>query len=260
VFHRILGVVFACSSTLAPLALAQYQPVDLSALYNADKRQSCCDSFQYPLGNATYLGIPFFLGPPTGNNYIFMNNTNPVTTDIPINQTGVQRVRTLLNTAWGQPGPNSYLRVEFHGLSGSIYAIDLIGSVHMRDHGPCCTQFIDPNPPTCTRNVWVSTSGQVRADMQTFALPADIRVNGLAFIRFIDTGALNFQRGMLFAATLDFTICDANINGDCTVDFFDYLDFVALFSSEDPEADFNADGAIDFFDYLDFVQAFADGC
>jgi hypothetical protein len=96
--------------------------------------------------------------------------------------------------------------------------------------------------------------------MQTFALPASIRSNGLSFIRFIDTGATNFQRGFLFAITLDERICEANINDDCVVDLFDYLDFVALFAANDPEADFNGDGAIDFFDYLDYVAAFADGC
>jgi hypothetical protein len=252
--------LIAVAAVSCSTASAQFIPVDLSGLYNNDRRLSCCDSSQYPLGNAVYLGIPFYLGPASGPNSVLMDGTNPVVTDIPIDQTGIQRVRTLLNTAWGRPGPTSYLRIEFHGTDGSIYAIDLIGSLHIRDHGPCCTQFIDPNPPTCTRNVWVSTSGQVRADMQTFALPASIRTSGLDFIRFIDTGAANFQRGYLFAITLDQRVCDANINADCVVDFFDYLDFVQMFSDEDPEADFNADGVVDFFDYLDFAAAFADGC
>ncbi|MDX2148754.1 MAG: hypothetical protein SFZ23_14670 [Planctomycetota bacterium] len=241
-------------------ALAQFEPVDLTAVYNTDRHLSCCDSWQYPLGNATYLGIPFFLGPETGNNSVFMDGVNPVVTDIQIDRVGVQRVRTLLNTAWGQPGPASYLRIEFHGVDSSVYAIDLVGNVHIRDHGPCCTAFIDPNPPTCTRNVWVSSSGQVRADMQTFALPAAIRSGGLDFVRFIDNGAIGFQRGYLFAMTLDYSLCEANINDDCIVDFFDYLDFVARYANEDQEADFNADGVIDFFDYLDFAQAFSEGC
>jgi hypothetical protein len=255
-FHALLLLVLTHAST----ALAQFVQVDLSAFYNIDRRSSCCESAQYPLGNATYFGVPFFLGPTTGNNSVLFSGTNPVVTDIPIVRAGVQRVRTLLNTAWGQPGPNSYLRIEFHGTDGSLYAVNLIGGQHIRDHGPAFTQTFDPNPPTCTRNVWTSTGGSVRADMQTFALPASIRSNGLSFIRFIDTGATNFQRGFLFAITLDERICEANINDDCVVDLFDYLDFVALFAANDPEADFNGDGAIDFFDYLDYVAAFADGC
>lgn len=56
------------------------------------------------------------------------------------------------------------------------------------------------------------------------------------------------------------TCCVADYNADGTVDFFDYLDFVAAFSSGAPAADFNADTVIDFFDYLDFVAAFSTGC
>jgi hypothetical protein len=55
-------------------------------------------------------------------------------------------------------------------------------------------------------------------------------------------------------------VCVADFNGDTVVDFFDYLDFVAAFSSNDPIADFNGDTVIDFFDYLDFVAAFSEGC
>lgn len=51
--------------------------------------------------------------------------------------------------------------------------------------------------------------------------------------------------------------CTANFNGDCAIDFFDYLDFVDAFAVNDPSADFNHDEIIDFFDYLDFVDAYA---
>ncbi|MDX2146280.1 MAG: DNRLRE domain-containing protein [Planctomycetota bacterium] len=54
--------------------------------------------------------------------------------------------------------------------------------------------------------------------------------------------------------------CPADFNSDGQPDFFDYLDFAAAFSNEDPSADFNTDGNVDFFDYLDFAQAFNDGC
>jgi hypothetical protein len=54
--------------------------------------------------------------------------------------------------------------------------------------------------------------------------------------------------------------CTADFNVDCTIDFFDYLDFVAAFSANAPNADFNGDTVIDFFDYLDFVAAFSSSC
>jgi alpha-amylase len=55
-------------------------------------------------------------------------------------------------------------------------------------------------------------------------------------------------------------LCPADFNDDGSIDFFDYLDFVAAFDSEDPTADFNGDSAVDFFDYLDFVSQFDLGC
>lgn len=55
-------------------------------------------------------------------------------------------------------------------------------------------------------------------------------------------------------------VCIADFNLDGTIDFFDYLDFVAAFSSNDPGSDFNLDQVIDFFDYLDFVAEFSVGC
>jgi hypothetical protein len=54
--------------------------------------------------------------------------------------------------------------------------------------------------------------------------------------------------------------CPADFNSDGAVDFFDYLDFVAAFSSGSSSANFNGDGVIDFFDYLDFVAAFSTPC
>jgi hypothetical protein len=54
--------------------------------------------------------------------------------------------------------------------------------------------------------------------------------------------------------------CPADFNNDGTVDFFDYLDFVAAFSGGASGADFNRDGTVDFFDYLDFVAAFSSTC
>ncbi len=74
-------------------------------------------------------------------------------------------------------------------------------------------------------------------------------------------------RGRLIAATqgrgaweIPLLVCGADFNCDGVVDFFDYLDFVAEFSSNGTAADFNADTVIDFFDYLDFVAAFSLGC
>ncbi len=60
--------------------------------------------------------------------------------------------------------------------------------------------------------------------------------------------------------TATLRVCPSDFNCDTTVDFFDYLDFVSAFASNEPAADFNVDTVIDFFDYLDFVAAFSTGC
>lgn len=54
--------------------------------------------------------------------------------------------------------------------------------------------------------------------------------------------------------------CLSEFNCDGVTDFFDYLDFVQAFSSDDPRADIDGDGTVDFFDYLDFVRHFDAGC
>jgi hypothetical protein len=66
--------------------------------------------------------------------------------------------------------------------------------------------------------------------------------------------------GSLVSTSADVRFCAADFNCDSVIDFFDYLDFVASFSANEPGADFNADTVIDFFDYLDFVASFASGC
>jgi hypothetical protein len=66
--------------------------------------------------------------------------------------------------------------------------------------------------------------------------------------------------GVVPSAAAMLSVCPADFNCDAGIDFFDYLDFVAAFSGEEPAADFNADTVIDFFDYLDFVAAFSGGC
>jgi hypothetical protein len=89
--------------------------------------------------------------------------------------------------------------------------------------------------------------------------------------RFDEPGGTEFvdlahgQNGLLVNGVVreDSTIpcpCLADFNDDKSVDFFDYLDFVAAFAAEDLAADVNRDDSVDFFDYLDFVAALDIGC
>ena len=48
----------------------------------------------------------------------------------------------------------------------------------------------------------------------------------------------------------------ADFNGDGTVDFADFFEFVDAFGGSDPRFDLNGDGSVDFADFFEFVDAF----
>lgn len=54
--------------------------------------------------------------------------------------------------------------------------------------------------------------------------------------------------------------CDADFNGDGSLDFFDISEFLSYFSREFQEADINGDGQHDFFDISAFLSLFSAGC
>ena len=54
--------------------------------------------------------------------------------------------------------------------------------------------------------------------------------------------------------------CRADMNGDGSLDIFDFLEFQNAFASGDPRADFDGDGQLTIFDFLAFQNAFAQGC
>jgi len=54
--------------------------------------------------------------------------------------------------------------------------------------------------------------------------------------------------------------CQADMNNDGSLDFFDISAFLLAFSSQDPSADFQTDGMFDFFDISHFLSLFSAGC
>jgi hypothetical protein len=65
----------------------------------------------------------------------------------------------------------------------------------------------------------------------------------------VDMGAHEFQ-----------VLCYPDLDGDGTLDLFDFLAFVNLFNAGDDAADCSPDGIFDLFDFLCFVNAFNAGC
>ncbi len=54
--------------------------------------------------------------------------------------------------------------------------------------------------------------------------------------------------------------CRADVDGNGTLDIFDFIEFGNLFAQANPRADFEADTTFDIFDFLAFGSEFAAGC
>jgi hypothetical protein len=54
--------------------------------------------------------------------------------------------------------------------------------------------------------------------------------------------------------------CPPDLDGNGTLDLFDFLAFTNLFNVGDAKADYNEDGFLDLFDFLAFTNAFNAGC
>jgi hypothetical protein len=67
-------------------------------------------------------------------------------------------------------------------------------------------------------------------------------------------------RPVLTVTYTEAAVCEADLNNDGVLDFFDVQAFLQAFATQDPIADFTDDGVFDFFDVQAFLQAFAAGC
>ncbi len=161
-------------------------------------------------GSLTLGGIPFVI-PTNGLNGWNSYNApgpNPIVLDIPVNIFNATTVYTLINTYWGEPGPDSYAKIEFFGTGGAYYEKDLIGGVDIRNYNveaPATAAWTQTINGTTTTEVLSYNSfglGQ-RLDMQTFVLPASFEGQTLDEIQLTDTGgATLFQRLLLSGVTV----------------------------------------------------------
>src|SRR5262249_38868308 len=101
----------------------EYQAIDFSTWANTKLSSLGAVSSTFPTGSFVANGVPFFI-PISGNNLWhseLATGPNPRFVDIPVEKFGVTAVDTLINTYWGQHGPNSYATVEFFGSGGAYY-------------------------------------------------------------------------------------------------------------------------------------------
>jgi len=179
---------------------AKAYPIDMGNFANDQGLEKAAMA---PAGARMLNGIPFLL--PDGQNRFWRGQTaaegsaRPVSVRIPVGRAGVSTAYFLLNTEWGQPGPLSYLALEFRGDHGAYFERKLVGGVDVRDyhHGV----FTDTVNGTRTRVAFDDGLGQ-RMDLVAVALPEAFRRQTLVSVTVVDTGRLVFQRAILWAVTV----------------------------------------------------------
>lgn len=201
-FHRSFStLLFALFATCYALH-AQAQFTSIPFTYNAQFATSGINNGStFPTGNQTLGGVPFSI--PSGqNNYwsaYVQGGANPITLTIPVGLANVDQIHTLINTYWGQAGPNSYASLTFTYSDGSSFSMALIGNVDIRDYN----NYIWTNSinGTTTINVFDNGKGQ-RLDKQQITVPASMVSKTLQTITVSDTGGTNFQRVFLSGLTV----------------------------------------------------------
>lgn len=173
------------------------------------------------------------------------------------------------------PGLDETALDETAGLGGALNTVTLVGPVPAREAfevggvdwnrnnvintAPVATDanHVDPADPPSPGDVLMGSEDWSHLEYNFRSSPN--YASGSSPESTIDQHEMNPELAA-FIDSLYSSGCVADFNGDTTLDFFDYLDFVDVFAANAPSADFNADSVVDFFDYLDFVAAFAAGC
>ncbi len=88
----------------------------------------------------------------------------------------------------------------------------------------------------------------------------DLATVGLSEARLVRITASDGQGPEIDAVSVVRSLCEADVDGNGSLDIFDFLEFQNRFVSGDARADFDESGAIDLFDFLAFQDAFAAGC
>ncbi len=201
-----IASVFAAPLAASNSVSAGYVTVDLSAYANARIQNYQPSSAGYPEGMVTLGSVPFNIQTVGGNNAWnaeYVSGPYPHVLDIPLNIANAQGVDTLINTFYGQPGPQSYVELEFFGTGGAYYRKDLIGNVDVRDHFyGFWTNTING---TTTVNVYSSGGGflqESRLDMQQIVLPSSFMGETLTEFRLTSTGGVGISDASIQGLTV----------------------------------------------------------
>jgi PEP-CTERM motif len=177
-----------------PVARAGFVQVDLSPYANTRIQNYQPSAAGYPEGHVILGGIPFNIQTVGGNNAWnaeVVSGPYPHILDIPLSVSNATEVQTLINTFYGQPGPTSYITLEFFGTGGAYFRKDLIGNVDVRDH--FFAFWTNTINGTSTTNVYSSGGGflsESRLDKQQIVLPSIFHGGTLTEFRLTSTGGV----------------------------------------------------------------------
>jgi hypothetical protein len=175
-------------------------PIDISHLVNDG---SLWNAELAPRGASQFQNVPFLM--PAGPKRFWRgsvasdNGARPVSLTIPVNRASVSTAYFLLNTEWGQPGPQNYLALEFNGDHLARFEKKLVGGVDVRDYHN--GTWLNTINETTTRSVFDNGRGE-RIDLVEVPLPAEFQGRTLESITLRDTGRPNFERAILWAVTV----------------------------------------------------------
>lgn len=184
---------------------AVFTQVNLSSVANTRIQNYQPSAAGYPEGPVTLGGVPFNIQAVGGNNAwnaeVIGGPLNIL--NIALNIPDATEAFSLINTFYGQPGPTSYVKVEFFGTGGAYFVKDLIGNVDVRDH----FNAFWTNTINGTSTVTVYTSGggflqESRLDMQKYVLPASFLGQTLTSFRLTSTGGVGISDASIQGLTI----------------------------------------------------------
>ena len=175
------------------------RPIDIGKFAND---WSAWNEETYPAGPRILDGVPFLI--PDGADRLWHAGAGvfdalPITLAIPVKQPAISTAFFLMNTFWGQAGPESYLTVSFDGDGGAHFEKKLIGGVDIRDYNRGV--YTNTINGTTSRPAFDDGQGQ-RMDLVQVDLPLEFRRQTLETITIRDTGRFNFQRAILWGVSV----------------------------------------------------------
>jgi hypothetical protein len=203
----LLAISLASLGIQSASAALSFTQLDLNGNYNMSSSGNIAG---FPLGNQTYLGgVPFTQNNLQGQvwNAAYLpdgttsapggSNTKTINTNV----ADARGFYSVINTWWGDKGPNSFASLTFNFSDSSSFSKNLVGNVDIRDFNYQTPNFSNQINNTTTRNVYLNTADSYAQDRQWF----DFGVHSgktLTQVTFNDWAGWGHQRLIVSGATV----------------------------------------------------------